>query len=386
MSAQLLEVLFNHDPTDKRGSALNLRVNSSVTSSVPEWQGGARHPVAYATRVIMPSLLVVGARLRWTGPPCSAVEVRALSSPVSTDLRAPIMGELVARLVPLGANGVSERVLFHVRGGWVMSAPVGTYRIAWRWQVRARSADPWADFALTEHDIYATLTLPASPWTELPFVAANIALPWSDVLAIACKWAAGARNASEAALLITSRLFSLGPELFEYGCAVFGREMYANSVLAVFDCSAFVERINGGEGNGRYVNCTDCACIISTLANVLGLRLWQSRMGTYVPTFKTRDIRTIGGTRWTSPCGLGLGFMFHEVAWSGNATEHDTVYDGSLLVNANLSSSGLIVPMLPAGLGFGRAFGGRYRSMLAQQQDQLICHPAPEERRCRALM
>jgi hypothetical protein len=386
MSAQLLEVLFNHDPNDKRGSALNLRVNASVPGTLPEWQGGAGRPVAYGTRAIVPSLLAVGARIRWTGPPRAAVEVRAISSLVTTDIRAPILGELVARPVPLGANGVSERVLFPARGGWAASAPVGTYRIAWRWQVRAQSTDPWTDFALTEHDIYATLTLPAAPWTELPFVDANIALPWSDVLAIACKWAAGASNASEAALLITSRLFSLGPELFEYGCAVFGKEMYANSVLAVFDCSAFVERINGSEGNGRYINCTDCACIISTLANVLGARLWQSRMGTYVPAFKTRDIRTIGSTRWTSPCSRGLGLMFHEVAWSGNATEYDAVYDGSLLVNANLSPSGFIVPMLAAGLGFGPAFGGQYRSMLAQMQDQLICHPAPEERRCRALM
>jgi hypothetical protein len=227
---------------------------------------------------------------------------------------------------------------------------------------------------------------PAAPWTGAPFLDANITLPWSDVLAISCTWAAGATNASEAALLITSRLYSLGPELFEYGCPVFGREMYTSSVLAVFDCSAFVERINGGEGNGRFVNCTDCACIISTFANVLGARLWQSRMGVYVPAFLTRDIRTIGSTRWSSPCALGLGFMFHEVAWNGNAAEVDAVYDGSLLVNANLGRTGFIVPLLAAGLGFGPAFGGQYRSMLAQQQDQLICRAATEERRCRALM
>jgi len=206
------------------------------------------------------------------------------------------------------------------------------------------------------------------------------------VLAVACLWASGATTVRDAATLITARLFSLGPALFEYGCAVFGHEMYTNSVLAVFDCSAFIERVNGGNGNGRYVNCTDCACIVSTLANALGARLWQSRMGSYTPAFMTRDIRTIGSARWTSPCGLGLGFMFHEVAWTGNATEFDAVYDGSLLVNANLQPFGAIVPLLPANLGFGTAFGGLYRSMLTQAEDQFICEPASEERRCRALM
>jgi hypothetical protein len=167
---------------------------------------------------------------------------------------------------------------------------------------------------------------------------------------------------------------------------VFGREMYANSLLVLFDCSAFVERVLGGEGNGPFVNCTDCACMVSTLANVLGAQLWQSRLGSYVPAFMTRDIRTIGGVRWQSPCGLGLGFMFHEVAWSNPATEFDAVWDASLLVNADQRPFGGVVPLLPANLGFGVPFGGLYRSMLAQPQDQFTCQARPEERRCRSLM
>lgn len=78
--------------------------------------------------------------------------------------------------------------------------------------------------------------------------------------------------------------------------------------------------------------------------------------------------------------------MFHEVAWSGNATEADSVYDASLLVNANLYPFGPVAPLLAANLGFGAAWGGLYRSMLAESQDQFVCHPRPEERRCRALV
>lgn len=390
MSAQLIEVLFNHDAADKRGSALNLRVDAHLPLLLPEWQrdatGAVRQaPAAYATRFIVPSLLAVGARVQWNGTPRTAIEVRALS--VATDAaRAPLLGELAARQILLGADGGSGPNLFAVRGGWLASAAVGVHRVSWRWQVRASVGEPWVDFALTEHEILTTLLLPGAPWSNEPFVDANIALPWSKALLIACRWAAGATTPTQAAMQITAQLFSLGPQVFEYGCAVFGREMYTNSLLAVFDCSAFIERINGGQGNGRLVNCTDCACVVSTLANVLGARLWQGRMGTYVPAFLTRDIRTIGGTAWNSPCGLDLGFMFHEVAWTGNATDADAVYDGSLLVNANLTPIGSIVPLLAVNLGFGGPFGGLYRSMIAQPQDQFVCEARPLERRCRALM
>jgi hypothetical protein len=260
------------------------------------------------------------------------------------------------------------------------------HQFAWRWQYRTSADQPWRDFERSEHQVFTTLFPPSAPWVGAPFVDANVALLWSEVLSFACQWASGATTSEEAAVLITLRLFSLGGARFEYGCPIFGREMYTNSVLAVFDCSALIERLKGGEGNGRYVNCTDCACIVSTFANALGARLWQSRMGTYSPAFMTRDIRTIGSTRWDSPCSLGLGFMFHEVAWSGDASEADAVYDASLLVNANLRPFGTVTPLLAANFGFGPPWGGLYRCMVAQSQDQLVCHPRPEERRCRALV
>ena len=71
---------------------------------------------------------------------------------------------------------------------------------------------------------------------------------------------------------------------------------------------------------------------------------------------------------------------------SGLATEFDAVWDASLLVNADLRPFATPVPLLAANLGFGVAFGGLYRSMIAQPLDQWTCHALPEERRCRALM
>jgi hypothetical protein len=127
--------------------------------------------------------------------------------------------------------------------------------------------------------------------------------------------------------------------------------------------------------------------MVSTLANALGADLWQSRMGEYVPAFSTRDILAIGSRNWQTPCGLGLGFSFHEVAWKGGCTEADSVFDACLAVDANLNPFSTIhVPLLPNNIRFGAPGDGSYRTLLARLSDQLICQPRPEDRRRRMLL
>nr|MCU0297490.1 hypothetical protein [Candidatus Nanopelagicales bacterium] len=90
MTAQLVEVLFNHDADDKRGSALNLRASVSAPLPLPEWQlraDGSVHqvPAAYACRTLVPHLLTIGAQIRWLGTPRAAIEVRALVATTGGD-------------------------------------------------------------------------------------------------------------------------------------------------------------------------------------------------------------------------------------------------------------------------------------------------------------
>jgi hypothetical protein len=157
--------------------------------------------------------------------------------------------------------------------------------------------------------------------------------------------------------------------------------------LDVFDCSAFLDLLRKGVGNGSYVNCTDCASITSTFANLLGCDLWQSRMGMYVPAFLTNPIRAIGTTRVETPCGLGLGFMFHEVAWTDRCDVQDHVYDACLKVRADdpagPSTSRLV---LPVEMRFGSNGDGEYRDLLAAPTARDICVPRPQERKRRVLI
>lgn len=427
MSASLRKVLFNYDAEDKRGSALNLRVDYDEAIVGPEWsqQPGRvpfEQPIAYAARQISPSRLGVFANFTWRGLPPGRLEIQAIPAQprrAAADTRVkvfrsladnwaainpslalyytaladmlqdttPLLGRIAPTPVTINADGESGPVFLKLNGSTLRASAVGIHEIAWRWQYRTASSPAWRDLDTSYHRIFTTLDVPVAPWLQEPAEVWNSALPWSAALEFACSWAAGARSKAEIASMICAGVYRLGEDKIEYGCPVGAREMYANTPLGIFDLTAFLERVEGGLGNGPYVNCTDCACAVSTMANLLGAELWQGRMGEYVPAFMLRDSQTIGHSSWGSPCNLGLGFMFHEVGWNGNCDEYDQVFDASVVVDGNLSPfAHLPYPILPAGMQFGSAWQTYYRRMLAAPESLFVCHPLPEERRRRALI
>lgn len=426
MSARLHQISFNHDAMDKRASALNLRLDYDEASGGPEWVMGGDgrvfvQPVAYAALAINPARLGIVATFGWSGPAPEGLEIRAVPEPGGPDglqgnaeallaaaqsvallnpalaayYRAAaalgtaprLLGWIEPHRVPVGANGESPPVFLRLTGSLLAGSAVGIHEIGWRWQFRTMAGPDWTDFQTTAHRIHVTLETPKAPWLQSPPEAWNTALPWARALERACTWAAGARSEAEICALVCASVHALGRGVIEYGCPVAAREMYANTPLNLFDLTAFLERLDGAIGNGPYVNCTDCACAVSTLANLLGAELSQGRMGEYTPAFMTRDTRVIGSQQWSSPCGWGLGFMFHEVAWTGFCTDHDSIYDASLIVDGDLSWWPHVrVPLLSAGIPFGTIWQQAYRAMLAQPGSIAICHPRPEERRLRAII
>ena len=62
-------------------------------------------------------------------------------------------------------------------------------------------------------------------------------------------------------------MYALGTSAISYSCN-FGAP--PNYSFMAFDCTAFLERLAGLPGNGRNVNCSDCATIVSSFANALG--------------------------------------------------------------------------------------------------------------------
>lgn len=432
MTVSVLAIQFNHDPYRKHHSALNLRRNAAEALPLPEWQSDQNGeplsvPAAYAAGKVAGHSITIRVKLSSTVPVSGSVEVRAIRPQESQwpwwHMWVPhpfqlwlagyvrsyleylhswqlykawasgviatgnVLGDVKPKRIDLSAEGEDGWHWFELQNARLASRGVGRHKVIWLWQYRPEGSSLWIDMDTTSHTIYTVLDPPTEPWRQLPFGTDNTQLPWIDVLDFACAWAAGAVTKSDVAQRITRSVFALGSVgLLEYGCPIWAMEMYAKSSdpWNHFDCTAFIERLRGGVGNGRYVNCTDCASIVSTFANILGCDLWQSRMGKYLPHFDMNKIIAIGSREWEIPCGIWPGFSFHEVAWTGQCDVEDKVYDACLLVDLDMAPwADPQLPWLPVNMRFGRAGELQYRDRLAAPAGSQDCTPRPWEQRRR---
>jgi hypothetical protein len=103
-------------------------------------------------------------------------------------------------------------------------------------------------------------------------------------------------------------------------------------------------------------------------------------MGLLAPFFSINPILAIGGSNWEPACGLP-GFFYHEVAWKGDCTLDDPVFDACLLVDGDLDPTrSPHTPFLPANMRFGNPGEGSYRDRLATPSARVLCIPRPETR------
>ena len=132
--------------------------------------------------------------------------------------------------------------------------------------------------------------------------------------------------------------------------------------LITFSLSQMIDRMNGGVGLGAKVNCTDSADTVSTLANLLGCDLWQSRMSSPFG-FALNEVIAIGYGIWAVP--FGYGFNYHEVAWKGACTQNENIFDGCLKVDGDADpTTAPHSPLLPTNMLFGGCGNLDYRLRL----------------------
>jgi hypothetical protein len=152
-----------------------------------------------------------------------------------------------------------------------------------------------------------------------------------------------------------------------------------------FLCTAFLAFLNRQpEGKGNVVNCTDCATIVSSFANLLGCQLAAAVMASPGGFLCNKIIAIGGGSAWDYPFPPSHRFSYHEVAWTGAFSHEDRIFDACLLadnsgdpwnwtdpslshtpvlpLNEIFTSQGQ-VPNLPIPTPFGEA---GYRERLAQ--------------------
>ena len=372
MPLEIEAIKFNHDSLSATHDALTIRVNYSVPVEVPEWRRGVSiepedSPAAYAIGAVGDNTITIQARFRMPEASSGPFSIRARSVKPCNPL-----GDVAPATVRFGEDGFSDWVTFDVTGQ--LGCTVRATDITWRWEVADPQSDSWVPFAATKHRIYVLLDMPTGPWTQSQRPDPT-QLPWTEVFDVACRWAAEASTKDNAARMITDRMYALGPSIVTYNCPGGGSPCYGRDI---FNCTKFLERLRGCEGNGRWVNCADCAAVVSTFANSVGCNLAQSKMGC---NFELRKCRPIGATEWELPCpkqGSWDSFKFHEVAWKPPCGWDDGVYDACLQVNANLTSlPPPVVGIQPADVTFRL-----YQPMVSVPWDKGECDPiGPDVRR-----
>lgn len=364
-------IKFNHDTNAAITDGLNLRKNATLFINIPEWQrfvsvNPEDSRAAYAVATTKGKTITIEVSLSFTDPGAAFAEVR-------------VEHHVKARPVNF-INGKTGYITFELVDPPVSHGRVGIWDLEWHWEYRQTPHQPWHHFATTRHRIYVVLDLPTAPWKQAPYNAGNTQLPWTDVLDYACRWADGASSTDMAAALVTQSVYALGPGVVTYDCPGGGSSHYS---MGNFACTAFLERLRGGIGNGVYVNCSDCATIVSTFANALGCDLWQSRMGF---GFALNELLAIGSSVWQTACGWSA-FSYHEVAWEALCTANDDVYDACLRVDGD--SNPLApphVPLLPQDLRFGNPGDMVYRDRLATIAGRPNCNPQPGTRQRRMVV
>ena len=387
MSVRLESVAFDHG---RPGGSVSARRNYHDPVQAPEWTSesctAGDSPVIYAADRTGSGAVTIDVALRRAGLVGESVEVRAIegasqSSGLSDAPRVPhLLGPVEQKLVDFGGL---DRVVetFRLPAHRLASAAIGIHDVSWRWEVRPAREAVWKRIGESEHRIYAVLGVPSAPWVTTPRTVENTQLVWTDVLDYACRWATGAATLDAAAARITEAVRGLGPEVLEYGCPIIGVTEYS---WPYFFCTELLELLDGKGGRGRFVNCSDCATIVSTFANALGCDLWQSRMFGASP-FALNPTVAIGIPGWQAICGWTV-FNFHEVAWKGDCGADDEVFDACLLLDSSGPPGASRIPVLPVNMRFGEAGEGGYRDRIAAPAGRANCLPQPSSRRRRIVV
>jgi len=257
-------------------------------------------------------------------------------------------------------SGLTDPIDFDLM--WPLPGVVDKPFVTLDWYAR-RTAAPSVPVLVgsASHKIYVVLATPTAPWVA--------ETPWVEALELACGWAAGASTTDLAATSITEQYNGSGRVSYD---TVSGATAYG---FSSFNLSQMLDRLNGGLGLGEKVNCTDSADTVSTLANLVGCDLWQSRMEA---GFRLNEVIAIGYTTWAVP--FGFGFTYHEVAWKGACTENDNLFDGCLQVDGDADpTSPPHTPLLPTNMLFGDCTTLNYRLRLCPPTSDgcVRCVPQP---------
>lgn len=385
VSVRPTNVKFNWDTASSSSDAINLRENYGTPYDVSggEYTLSQNIPVCYVTNVVP----VVKAKFSVVPESVSSLELDAV-------LEGTLLSDLGASTVNF-SSGESGFAAFDMSGGVAAFAGMSATN-SFAWRVRAINgialSSPRTVAFTGPHKTYVIFAEPVEPWSNVPNSQNNA---WSTALDLVCGWNDGCNTWQSAATGITRSIFESGK--FSYDTRDGDSWYTSRQGWIFFDeivyLGAVIDRFGGGPGRGTLVNCSDCASMVCSFANLMGCELYESRMGAYGSIdswFATNPYCAIGRADWTPP-SWGWSFSFHEVAWSGSCGNTDIVFDACLSVDGD-SAPGVspYLKVLPAALVFCDGNPGApivYKEMLTPSSSDgyYKCAPRQSEKTRRLL-
>jgi hypothetical protein len=394
-------IKFNHDPSSHTNDALNIRKNYLRNVIVPEWRSRKREKRLSKQKYRLPQQSRAAYSISDIGKNRVTIKVRFSVIPPNIR-RAQIKaqgGGVLGDVKPMTVNfvlGISspEYIEIALDGNGIKDAGVNAQDIEWQWMYRCIGHKEWYSMDKTKHRIYTVLKEPVMPWKQSPYP--DTQNPWTDVLDFSCVWARRTNSLDAAAAAITKNV-NLPTGEFEYdndkgachystGDAI-DRDHILGDAPDVFYCTQYIERLNGGWGMGKWVNCTDCASIVLTFSNAVGCELWESKMGN---NFNLNEVMPIGSSIWSKP--FSGTFSFHEVAWKGSAELNDKIFDACLKVNGKEKDATrrpdatYRTSSLPLNMPFDDPGSFDYREKLVAADSIKDCLPMPKSKTRRPVM
>lgn len=375
MEVKLKAIQFNHQENLACFDAFTIRQNETLTIPFPEWTPDQNFPAAYARDAIEKNKITIKAKFTWSDTTVPSIWVQALDGHGN---KTNVLGIVPSTQVSKN-NDFVDLTLRDVRLDSVSKSDV-----IWRWQFSLTPNVPksWTDIittpgqSTTTHHIYTVLNLPTDSWEPLASSqSTNIHIPWTEVLDVACSWAAGTQDEVSATTAITEQVYALGTA---------GIVAYAESAtyaMEKFNCTAFLDLLKTNVGAAQVIDCDDCATIVSTFTNILGCDLYQSEMG-YV--FHTNRVKEIGAFDFAN-----TGFPRHAVAWKFPCDADSALYDACLELDKRGSLGGIQapVPLLATNLPFGSGSQREadYKFCLLRNLPGDRCEPKPKKKTRRQL-
>ncbi|MEG0839425.1 MAG: LamG-like jellyroll fold domain-containing protein [Hydrogenoanaerobacterium sp.] len=333
-----------------------LRVNSEQIILSPEWNADrgdsqfapALYCISDFTEGTVKKPIAIFAQFKSGSIVTQTLYVRA------KETSGGIFGDSTVASVEL-KSGETRYVELLFSAHSITSSGIDKKQVTLSWQY-SRDQKDWSNMLInTKLTIYIIPEQPKVPWGWQD-ADERVSRPWTAALDVYADALRGLKTTDAVAAAITKKVNEDPFLLYDknsgasYFCCFYKPN---NTKKHAFMLTRFFNR-----RVSCILNCTDCATIVTTFANLYGCSLTEIQMGPSKGGFDCNKIESIGYPGvWEKPF-MGTGFSYHEVACrnTGNAIKQKLIYDACLKLNNSTTPwvDAGCVPCLPIGMAFSQ--------------------------------